>query len=167
MEATLIVNGRDIKVQISKEEYKKLTKANKTGYEHVGHNETFYVVNGEGNVTKWTDLDYECDKAVYEEANYYTDRNLAVANARADKLMRNLRRFSAEHRTAEVTWGNCTPKKWFIQYGYTSNKLGCVYNLACKYVGIICFETEEIANAAIEKFNDELIWYFTKYKDSL
>ena len=167
MEATLIVNGRDIKVQISQEEYKKLTKASKTGYERVGYNETFYVVNDKGNVGKWTDLDYECNKAVYEEANYYTDRNLAEANARADKLMRNLRRFSVEHRSAEFRWGANTPRKWFIQYDYSANQIRPVYNINVKYFAIICFETEEIAEAAIKEFHDELIWYFTKYKDSL
>ena len=167
MEGKLIVNGQEIKVQISQEEYEKLTKSNKTGYERVAHGERFYIVNSEGQVNVWEDLDYTCDKIMYEQGNYYTDKNLAVANARADKLMRNLRRFAAEHRTTEVSWGSYTPKKYFIQYNYVTNKLGCVYNTVCKYVGIVCFETDEIADAAIEKFKDELIWYFTEYKDSL
>lgn len=167
MEATLIVNGRDIKVQISQEEYKKLTNANKTGYERVGHNETFYIVDGDGDVKKWIELDYECDKAVYEEANYYTDRNLAVANARADKLMRNLRRFSVEHRTADVGWGNKCRSKWSIKCDYDNELIWAFDVRSGRNFGTVYFETKETAEAAIKKFKDELLWYFTKYKDSL
>ena len=33
--------------------------------------------------------------------------------------------------------------------------------------GTILFDSEETAQAAIDEFHDELIWYFTEYKDSL
>ena len=36
-----------------------------------------------------------------------------------------------------------------------------------KLFGGIYFDTESAVSLAIETFHDELIWYFTEYKDSL
>ena len=33
--------------------------------------------------------------------------------------------------------------------------------------GVIYFDLGETANAAIDEFRDELIWYFTEYKEGL
>ena len=41
------------------------------------------------------------------------------------------------------------------------------YMFYAKHFGAIHFDSEETANAAMDKFHDELIWYFTEYKDSL
>ena len=167
MKAKLIIEGKEIEVEISQKEYEKLIKKKITGYERAAHNNTFYAVSNDGHVDDWVDRNYEVDERIYEEANYYTDKGLAEANARADKLMRNLRRFSAEHRSAELRWRSNTLRKWFIQYDYDANQIAPIYNIRTKYFGLICFETEEIAEAAIKEFHDELIWYFTEYKDSL
>jgi hypothetical protein len=32
--------------------------------------------------------------------------------------------------------------------------------------GSVCFDTHELAEAAIEKYRDELMWYFTQYQDT-
>lgn len=40
-------------------------------------------------------------------------------------------------------------------------------NIYYRYHGIIYFDSGEAAQLAIETFHDELIWYFTEYKDSL
>ena len=45
--------------------------------------------------------------------------------------------------------------------------LGSILNAFTKYFGGIYFDTAEAANLAISTFRDELIWYFTEYKDSL
>jgi hypothetical protein len=107
------------------------------------------------------------DNAIYESANYHSDRTVAENNARADKLMRQLRRFSVEHRKDVVYWCIDAIEKWSIIYDYANNRLVPDNHWQCREAFAIYFETKEIANLAIETFRDELIWYFTEYKDGL
>ena len=86
--------------------------------------------------------------------------------------MRQLRRFAVENRKHSLNWEiDNNQRKYSIYYG-TSNlfeepelKIDCCFE--DRYFGIIYFDTREAAQKAIETFYDELIWYFTEYKDSL
>ena len=81
--------------------------------------------------------------------------------------MRQLRRFSVEHRERGVNFNDMNTKKYYIYYDYASNGLGADFIFYEKFFVGICFDSEETAQAAIDEFRDELIWYFTEYKDSL
>ena len=91
---------------------------------------------------------------------------VAENNSRADKLMRQLRRFAAEHRVNKIDWSkeDC---KYHIRYGYKYNNLYACHDVLGRELGQIYFDSKEVADLAIETFHDELMWYFTEYKDSL
>lgn len=129
MKATLIIEGKEIEIKISEEEYKKLHP--------------------------------------YESANYYSSDIIAENNARADKLMRQLRRFAVQHREPGINFNNADTAKFYIICDYENDELRSNYTSFTKVFGTIYFDSKEVANAAIDKFHDELIWYFTEYKDSL
>lgn len=129
MKATLIIEGKEIEIEISEEEYKKLHP--------------------------------------YESANYYSSDIIAENNARADKLMRQLRRFAVQHREPGINFNNADTAKFYIICDYENDELRSNYTSFTKVFGTIYFDSKEVANAAIDKFHDELIWYFTEYKDSL
>lgn len=129
MKATLIIEGKEIEIEISEEEYKKLHP--------------------------------------YESANYYSSDIMAENNARADKLMRQLRRFSVQHREPGINFNNANTAKFYIICDYENDELRSNYISFTKVFGAIYFDSREVANAAIDKFHDELIWYFNEYKDSL
>ena len=106
------------------------------------------------------------ENGIYRSANYYSDISVAQNNARADKLMRQLRRFAVEHREHEIDWNDDSRKYCIYDEGNTNN-LKIDYCFRTRYPGCIYFDTPEAARLAIETFKDELIWYFTEYKDSL
>ena len=54
-----------------------------------------------------------------------------------------------------------------MYYDYDDNELRVSFVFCTRNFGVIHFDSEETVNAAIDKFHDELIWYFTEYKDSL
>ena len=164
MKAKLIVNNQEIEVEISEEEYKKLQPEKKTGYERTP-NKIFYWLTGDGGVGGSND-NCEIHDVSYEAANYYSDRTVAENNARADQLMRQLRRFAVEHREKIINW-NTDSGKYFIAYDYYKFKLEAVFDEHIRYHGVIYFDSRKTANLAIDTFRDELIWYFTEYKDSL
>ena len=169
MKAKLIIEGKEIEVEISEEEYKKLQQSEekKTGYERVPEASIYFYDCFRGCPAYAAD-DYDVvDNEYYESANYYSSEHVAENNARADKLMRQLRRFAVEHRGHGVNLNDTNTKKYCIYYDYGNNTLGAVFTLCAKTFGTILFDSEETARAAIDEFHDELIWYFTEYKDSL
>ena len=169
MKAKLIIEGKEIEVEISEEEYKKLqpSEEKKTGYERVPENHDFYYECAVGGVESGFDEHCCVDDDCYDVANYYSSETVAENNARADKLMRQLRRFSVEHREDEVNLNNANTQKHCIYYDYENDKLGTGLALCLKFFGVICFDSRKATQAAIDEFHDELIWYFTEYKDSL
>ena len=169
MKAKLIIEGKEIEIEISEEEYKKLqpSEEKKTGYERVPKNGKYFYEFGKGDVESDIEDYYDVDNEYYESANYYSDKTVAENNARADKLMRQLRRFSVEHRGHEVDFNSTETEKHYIYYDCVRDELRTTYTFYAGVFGVIYFDSEETANAAIDKFRDELIWYFTEYKDSL
>ncbi len=169
MKAKLIIENKEIEVEISEEEYKKLqpSEEKKTGYERVAKPSVYFYVSYNDKVDTTIEDCYDVDDECYESANYYSDKTVAKNNARADKLMRQLRRFSVEHRECEVNFNSTNTEKHYIYYNYDYNELRTTYMFYAKHFGAIYFDSEETAQAAIDEFHDELMWYFTEYKDSL
>lgn len=167
MIAKLVVEGKEFDIEILDPKLQELiTPKKKTGYERVGNNERFYHSTSSGH---WIGEDEDVRGAYsndyYSAANYYSSKELAINNVRADTLMRQLRRFAVEHRVNRINWDNNAQAKWMIYYG--SDGLGVCESDNIPCYGTIYFDRITDADAAIETFHDELIWYFTEYKDSL
>ena len=156
MKATLIIEGKEIEIEISEEEYKKLHPS-ETGYERVAESDIYFYANTKGDVETACEDCYDIDDEYYESANYYSDKTVAENNARADKLMRQLRRFAVEHREPGINFNNATTEKYYIICDYENDELRATYTSYAKVFGAIYFDSREVANAAIDKFHDELI----------
>ena len=179
MKTNISINGENFDVEISEQTkdllieqfrqmdklLKAIEKPKKTGYERVDLGEEYFTEE-DGKVYNFEeDFRGNSDQS-YEAANYYSDETIAENNARADMLLRKLRRFAVEHREEELDWGTYD-SKYCIYYWYTENKIKVTTVETCRDFAQIYFDSKETANAAIEEFKDELIWYFTEYKDSL
>lgn len=169
MKAKLIVEGREFPVEINDPELEKLVKPpKKTGYERVDGDKKYYTEVSSGRAFESTgDLAIDVADQDYEYANYYSDRTVAENNARADKLMRQLRRFAVEHCDNTIDWYNSYDAKYYIGYSYKKKCLDYNVSYAYRAFGHILFDTTDAVKLAIETFRDELTWYFTEYKDSL
>ena len=166
MKAKLIIEDKEIEIEISEEEYKKLHPS-ETGYERVPESDIYFYANTKGDVETACEDCYDVDDEYYESANYYSDKTVAENNARADNLMRQLRRFAVEHRECGVNFSDTDTKKYCIDYDYDDGELRISFVFRSKKFGAIYFDSEETTQAAIDEFHDELVWYFTEYKDSL
>lgn len=168
MKGIFKINGQEIEIEINEQQLEQLkVKPKKTGYERVEPCEVYYCPDGSGAVQYLAYNRVNYDKRAYENANYYSDKTVAENNARADNLMRKLRRFAVENRKEKIDWKNKEQLKWCIHKDQYSSELsiGCF-----KYYhdfGQIYFDSKETAEKAVERFRDELTWYFTEYKDSL
>lgn len=169
MKAKLIVDGNEFDIEILDPKLQELiVPKNKTGYERVTKaNDAYYFDNGGGYVGDSFDPYPETEgNNAYKAANYYTSKQVAENNVRADKLMRQLRRFAVEHRQNEIDWSN-SKYKYTIRYGHNSEDFIQTWEVNGQNFGCIWFDSPDAAKLAIETFKDELIWYFTEYRDSL
>ena len=169
MKAKLIIEDKEIEIEISEEEYKKLqpSEEKKTGYERVPKNGKYFYEFGKGDVESDIEDCYDIDDEYYASANYYSSEIVAENNTRADKLMRQLRRFSVEHREHGVDFNSTETAKHYIYYDCIHDELDITFTFFARVFGMVYFDSEETAQAAMDTFHDELIWYFTEYKDSL
>lgn len=169
MKAKLIVEGKEFDIEINDPELEKLVKPpKKTGYERVEEETHAYYVGYDGEVNNLIGSCYNVVNDAYIAGNYYSDRTVAENNARADKLMRQLRRFAVEHRENSICWvKGFYNSKWRIVYDCPNNVVRPIKGWDVCSAFAIYFDTEKAANLAVETFHDELVWYFTEYKDSL
>lgn len=167
MKATLIVEGKEFPIEINDPELQKLiAPPKKTGYERTAHNAYYYFDGGNGTVHNTEPGFNPAEDVLYNVANYYSDKTVAENNVRADKLMRQLRRFAVEHRASNIEWG-VSYNKYFIYYNHALGELQVGSASQHQYYNAIYFDSEFYAKAAIKQFYDKLVWYFTEYKNSL
>lgn len=165
MKAVLMVNGKEFPIEIQDPALINILNGKKTGYDRVSKLRGYYSVNDENIVVCHSEQNDYRDKQRFEAANYYSDKRVAEDNARADRLMRELRRYAVEHRTSEVNWDNSDQKKYCIYYNHHSLSINDV-TIMCM-CGTVYFDTRSVAEQAIELFKNELVWYIEKYKDTL
>lgn len=138
-----------------------------TGYERAYTGNNYYSVSGNSCITQFVERDSDFDDEWYDKGNYYSSNKIAQNNARADKLLRQLRQFSILNRKNSIDWKNKNQRKFVIYYDYGGKELKIDNYFYLRMPNLVYFDSRELATKVIEKFKDELIWYFTEYKDSL
>lgn len=162
MKAKLIIEGKDFSIEIQDQELQKLlAPPKKTGYERVEMDERFYSIRADTSIFSPLEAHSNEHNVYYDAANYYSDKTVAENNARADMLMRQLRRFAVEHRE------NNNPREKYVIYYLKEPGILQLRRDNSIYFCAPWFDSQHTGAQAIEEFKDELIWYFTEYKDSL
>lgn len=98
----------------------------------------------------------------YEDGNYTVDEQLALDNARADKLFRNLRRYAVLH---EGGWPITNREGWEISYNEHTHTVYTNF-ISKNYRTPFSLVFSDMKNCieCIKTFRDELRWYFMEYK---
>ena len=162
MLAKLVVEGKEFDIEILDPKLQELiTPKKKTGYERIDKNGMYYAAYPDGTVASYEDLNGSFSAGAYGTANYYYSNTVAENNVRADNLMRQLRRVAVEHRKND----NPT-ERFYIYYLKSTGMLQLRRDSDNRYIGP-WFDSLHAGANAIEAFKDELIWYFTEYRDSL
>jgi hypothetical protein len=168
MKAKLVVEGKEFDIEILDPKLQELiAPKKKTGYERVEQGKEFIFQRSDGVAMAGYDHHNVNCNNYFDAANYYSSSVVGDNNVRADKLMRQLRRFAVEHRENKIDWHNENQHKYFISYDRWDKTLEVEYDTQYKVFGVIYFDSHKAAELAIEAFKDELFWYFAEYKDSL
>lgn len=172
MKVTLTHDGKSVELDLTAEQMTALglkEEKKKTGYERIDRNKQYVYLTSNDTAIRTYDNNNRMDIEHYDAANYYSDDDLAIANARADRLMRQLRRFAAENGgiPSVEDWEYNGRNKFLIRYDYTCEELFYSIWTAKRWAGAVYFNSSDACVKAIEKFHDELIWYFTEYEAML
>ena len=108
VDARLMINGKELKTQIEIDEtvlesVQSKEKVDRGDGEKMAYSPYSYV-DSAGSVITDSDMGWEIDDLRFATANYYSSKEVARNNARADKLMRQLRRFAVENRKGKIDW---------------------------------------------------------------
>lgn len=171
MQVTINANGKSIKAEITEEQAKILGLVEdkpKTGYERVDEDEGYFVddtINDGHEVLGGGAL---VNNLYYINGNYYNDKSIVENNARADRLLRQLRQWQASHDKAiTLTDWKTNTNKYKIKYNYVDNCPFVCIERNLRDPNIVYFSSNKKAEDAIEVFRDELLWYFTEYVQRL
>ena len=181
MKVELKANGKSVQAEISEEQLKEtvlfeqlkrlglIEERSRTGYERVKKGEMYYLVDIYNNIMRVTEYNDQGDKQSYSTGNYYSNKMIAENNARADRLLRQLRRWQAQNDEpiSVEDWKNDKINKYCIAYNYSLNELNTGMERRLRRPNAIYFSTFQKTEEAIEVFRDELLWYFTKYQQRL
>ena len=173
MKGKLIINGKEYEVELDDNAIKELTPHPRTGYERVGRNEYHFfadtMVEYTNGITEDIDKYEQFDDEMYKNADYYSDKDVAKNNARADTLMRRPRRFAAEH----CGIANCDHlndeelMKYTIGYDHVTGNLVYTVRKCSQDSSSVYFLSQDTCEQAMELFHDDLLWYFTEYQPML
>ena len=182
MQFEIKVDGKTVQFEIPEEQLKEtvlfeqlkkpglIEDKPRTGYERVKKDEMYYVINTKDdsmvNVKEFKD---EMDEQCYNTGNYYNDKIIAENNARADRLLRQLRRWQAQNDKAISIsdWKNDNILKYYVDYDCFNDQPFVTYAIRYRCPNTIYFTSGEKAKEAAEVFRDELLWYFTEYVQRL
>lgn len=170
MKVELKANGKTVQVEMTEEQLKELGVIKpRTGYERVEKGSTYFFDDASGCADSTAEEKYIVNQDFYDSGNYYSDCEIAENNARADRLLRQLRQWQAQNDEviSKEDWEDHDLTKYFIIYDYDSNVISPGRTWWMRGTNNIYFKSREKAEEAIEAFRDELLWYFTEYVQRL
>lgn len=162
MKVQMTYNGKTVEVEVADEQFEKLFAGKKTGYERVETDDTYWYINTW--LSTWADNDDRDNRSDnrFENANYFSDKTVANNMARAQRLWNKIHR-----RAVEL----CEPvyqrkDDWYFTICFDP-KSSNIYadDWITRRLGLIYFDTVEHCEQVINEFRDELMWYFTEFKD--
>lgn len=161
----LIIDGKEYICRPVEETDAVESERPRTGYERVDADEDCWYIYDERVEECYEDGCGNNDD-IYAAGNYYNDEQLAIDNGRAEMLMRRIRQWQALNDEA-VNWTGENSVKWAIYFDYDSEILETQDACAYRDLGQIYFSTKEKAEEAATVFYDDLMWYFTQFRQRL
>lgn len=131
------------------------------GWERVNDKETFYSVGACRGVIDEQENTLGVNVLLYNNANYFSTKEKAEEIDFKQTLFRKLQRFSDENGGNEIDWNDDEGNKYYIFYDYGDSELRISDVWLFRDFAQVYFKTQEVAEQAIERFEEDLIKYFT------
>lgn len=141
------------KIPLTDEQVKQIQSdvPEKSPFDRSANDDIYYYFDCGFEVERAMDEGDFCDDLYYNSANYCTDENIMKQHALHMKLNNLLWRYSMTHGGDEMEFGPFSTQKYYIAYDAGEKEFYTDWNDSIKCVGAIYFESNKIAEAAIEE----------------
>ena len=151
MKNYLVINGK--RVDLTEEQIKQLGLEikKKSPFDRGREYDEYYYVGSYGEINNEAETRDLVDNALFNVANYCTDKELMTARAKEEVLSRLLWRFSMENGGDAIDWTEVKIQKYFIYNDAYDGVWRISYHNGSPYLGTIYFISQEIAQRAIDE----------------
>lgn len=167
MENYLVINGK--RVDLTEEQLEKLglkiekkspEVKKKSPFDRVGEHDEYYYISSDGKIDNDAEIRDFIDNAMFNVANYCTDKELMTARAKEEVLNRLLWRFSMENGGDKIDWTK-NEAKYYVYKNNLDNEYETAYSVFNSTLGVVYFNCLQVAQEAIKKiiipfYNGEL-----------
>lgn len=142
---------------------KQIEECDKKVFEPIKLGEKYYSISTNGEIDMYNFYNDNVDKEIIDFGNYFKTQEEAERKYFEIKLHRQLELFALENNETEIDWSDEGGKKYIITYNKDDGIfIYMVYTL--KNFGQVYFTSKEIAEKALETFQDDLLRYFASNK---
>lgn len=151
MENYLVINGK--RVDLTEEQIEKLGLEIKkeSPFDRVREHDEYYYISSDGRIDNDTETRDFVDNAMFNVANYCTDKELMTARAKEEVLSRLLWRFSMENGGDAIDWNDRNQAKYRIIRDHYLNKWCVMENDTDRTLSAIYFTSRKVAEKAIDE----------------
>lgn len=150
MKAILKINDKEIEVEVSEEQFEKLTEKKKNPFERAASGNSYYHITAQSIIYPSYEDKPEIDDLRYSIANYCTDRNLIQQQAWRETLNRLLWRWQYEN-DEPIKWQSIEDDKFLIEYDFINDKFVVAWCHGSVKGNTVYFSTDGKAYQAIEE----------------
>lgn len=164
MDNYIVINGK--KAELTDEQLEKLgIKVEKENpFAKRIDKGLYYYITARGIIESETDVGDCIDGGLYNNANYFNDKDFAQQVALHQLLYRKLLKYAYENDAANCDWHNLEERKYNICFDYNLNCFAILTSNICKEYNVY-FSNLEIAKQAITdvvepfmKEHPEFVW---------
>lgn len=164
MENYIVINGK--KAELTDEQLEKLgiKVESQNPFERVERANRYWYIGIVNNAICSNDMRYELDNNMYDNTNYFNDKNFAQQVALQQLLYRKLLKYAYENDAKDCDWTDSS-MKYFISKDTEDNEIVVNFDLTLKHSCVVYFTSEEVAEQAIEdvvkpfmKEHPEFVW---------
>lgn len=156
----LIIDGKEINAQVNEEDLKvvekKKDRADKGSNYYYFNSDLLFIEN---TVEEGIFFDECC----YDNGNYFLNEEDCKNATRVVSLWLKMKRFANEHNKENLKFTDDYQDKYVISYDFVSKVPRIDWKYGWQDMFQIYFDSKETAQKAIDKFHDELMWYFSEY----
>lgn len=158
----LIIDGKEIEAQVNEEDLKSLENAK--NFHRQSKNKPYFFFDGFLNLRSEFEELVGLNEERYKTGNYFLTNKECENAARVVSLWLKMKRFANEYNKENLKLTDDCQEKYFIAYDFASEVLRIDWRYHWQDTFQIYFDSQETAQKAINKFHDELMWYFTEYE---
>lgn len=154
MKATLKVNDKEIEVEITEEELKKLEKTEEKKHKILRGN-SYHFLDSYGKVVNRLDTKNEIDNYLYSIGNYFKTPEEAEFHKNELIYTQMLKDYICEHDDVLVDWEDRQNPKYAIYYDFINKKIKFVAEWYCKYQGAIHASNKQVLEDVVKFIGED------------